>query len=186
MDPEPELLDDDPVRLPPDWDLDAEPMSRTVQHLPRWAWLAALVLVLGVAVTVVDGASRAQESTRVAACQEQLRQATGYVERRLGLVDNYLQPTLATDGRVQQLHLADLMSARAHRVLARVRQADSYCRQVTVRPWHWGLAERQSASTAYSAALVTFVQLVAAQGRLPFEADQTMQRLREAVGINGG
>jgi len=185
VDPEPELLDDDPVRLPPDWDLDADP-TRTVSHLPRWAWVVALVLVLGVAVVVVDEASRAQESARVSDCQDQLRQATGYVERRLGLVDNYLQPTLATDGRVQQLHLADLMSARAHHVLARVQQADTYCRHVTVRPWHWGLAERQSASTAYSAALVTLVQLVAAQGRVPFEADETMQRLRDAVGINGG
>jgi len=48
------------------------------------------------------------------------------------------------------------------------------------------LVERQSASAAYSAALVTLVQTVAAQGRVPFRANATMQRLREEVGIGGG
>ena len=89
-------------------------------------------------------------------------------------------------GRVQQLHLADLMAARAGRVLPRVQAADRSCRRVDVRPWHFSLVARQSASAAYSAALVTLVQTLAAQGRLPFRADATMQRLRDAVGVDGG
>jgi hypothetical protein len=78
------------------------------------------------------------------------------------------------------------MSARAGKVLPRIQEADRFCRGVSVRPWHFSLVERQSASAAYSAALVTLVQTVAAQGRVPFGANATMQRLREEVGIGGG
>jgi hypothetical protein len=48
------------------------------------------------------------------------------------------------------------------------------------------LVDRQSAAAAYSAALVTLVQTVAAQGRIPFRDDATLQRLRDEVGIGGG
>ena len=144
------------------------------------------LVAIGAIGVVVDGSMRAREGASVAACENQLRLATGYVERRLGLVNNYLEPTLTTTGRVQQLHLADLMSARAHWVLPRVQRADRFCRAVSVRPWHFSLASRQSVSTAYSAGLVTLVQLVAAQGHVPFTADATLQRLRHQVGIDGG
>ena len=96
------------------------------------------------------------------------------------------KPTISTHGRVELLPLADLMAARANKVLPRVQKADRFCRGVSVRPWHCSLVERQGASTAYSAALVTFVQTVAAQGHVPFRANATMQRLREEVGIGGG
>jgi hypothetical protein len=189
VDAEPELLVDDPVRLLPHRDDGGEgtdDVPRAALSVPRWWWAVALLLVLSSGVVAFDSSARAREGAQVSACQTRLRLATGYAERRLGLVDNYLQPTLATDGKVQELHLADLMSARAHRVLPRVQGADQFCRGVSVQPWHFSLAARQSASTAYSAALVTFVQLVAAQGRLPFAADATMQRLRDQVGIDGG
>ena len=93
---------------------------------------------------------------------------------------------VAPSGRVQRIHLADLMSARAYRVLPRVQHADHVCRRVSVRPWHFSLVERQSSATAYSAALLTLVQTVAAQGRVAFSDDATLQRLRHAVGIDGG
>jgi hypothetical protein len=186
MDPESELLGDEPVSLPRQRSPRAVATGRARTRGRRWWWVLSLVLVAGVAVVVVDGRSRVHEDAAVTRCEERLRVATGYAERRLGLIANYLEPTVNSRGRVQRLHLADLMSARAGNVLHRVQAADLMCRRVAVRPWHFSLVERQGASTAYSAALVTLVQTVAAQGRVPFREDATMQRLRDAVGIDGG
>ena len=190
MDPESELpseiLGDEPVRLPRERHSRGDaPRRARLRHARWWAGLAVLI-VAGSALVVVDGRSRAHEGAAVAGCEQRLRVATGYAEGRLGLVANYLEPTISTNGRVELLHLADLMSARANNVLPRVQKADRFCRGVSVRPWHFSLVERQGASTAYSAALVTFVQTVAAQGHVPFRANATMQRLREEVGIGGG
>ena len=74
----------------------------------------------------------------------------------------------------------------AGKVLPRVQAADRACHRVAVRPWHFALVKRQSSAAAYSAALVTLVETVAAQGRLPFRSDPSMQRLREAIGVDGG
>jgi hypothetical protein len=182
-----ELLADEPVRLPRQHEPEADPRPGTARlRHPGW-WVAlSLVLLVGIAVVVVDGTMRSREATRVDRCEHLLRVATGYTERRLGLVANYLEPTLTPSGRVQELHLADLMSTRAGRVLPRVQRADRFCDGVVVSPWHFSLVQRQSAATAYSAALVAVVQTVAAQGRVPFPDDATLQRLREKVGIDGG
>jgi hypothetical protein len=145
-----------------------------------------VLTLAGGALAAADGRARARETAHVARCAERLRIATGYAERRLGLVTSYVEPVLASDGRVQQLHLADLMAARAERVLPRVQRADRYCSAVHVRPWHFALTARQGSSTAYAAALVTLVQTVAAQGRESFRVDQTLQRLRDEVGVDGG
>jgi hypothetical protein len=189
VDAEPELLVDEPVRLPREDDARAEPPARIRgghgRH-GRWWLVLVLVLVVGAGAATVDARTRSHETSRVASCETRLRLATGYVERRLGLVNNYLEPSLTAAGQVQELHLADLMSTRAHWVLPRVQRADRFCRTVIVRPWHFSLASRQSASTAYSAALVTLVQLVAAQGHVPFRPDATLLRLRHQVGIDGG
>ena len=182
-----ELLGDEPVRLPRQHEpaVDPRPVTARLRH-PGW-WVAlSVVLLVGIGAAVVDGTMRSREATRVERCEHQLRVATGYTERRLGLVANYLEPTLTPSGRVQELHLADLMSTRAGRVLPRVQRADRFCDTVAVSPWHFSLVQRQSASTAYSAALVAVVQTVAAQGRVPFPDDATLQRLREKVGIDGG
>jgi len=185
MDPESELLGDEPVRLleePPP----APPAPvRSHHHRGWWVVVVALAVLAGT-VGVADARARSAEGKAVARCERHLRVATGYTEQSLGLVTNYLQPTLTTNGRVQQLHLADLMSERAGTVLPRVQRADRFCRAVTVRPWHFSLVTRQSAATAYSAALVTLVQTVAAQGHAPFRDDATLQRLRDAVGVDGG
>lgn len=185
MGPESEILDDQPVRLPRA-DRPAAEATRSRGRVSRWWAVLAFVLVAGLAVVVVDGRSRAHEGAAVARCEQRLRLATWHAERRLGLIANYLEPTVTGRGEVQELHLADLMSARAGRVLPRVQAADRLCRRVTVRPWHFALVRRQSSSAAYSAALVTLVETVAAQGRLPFRSDPSMQRLREAIGVDGG
>jgi len=187
MAPEPDLLGDEPVRLPRV--RQAEPdlrRRRTPGAHRRWWWVLAVALVVGAAGVVADANMRVREGADVARCEHQLREATGYAERRLGLVSNYLEPTLSEGGRVQQLHLADLMSARAGRVLPRVQHADRMCGAVTVHRWHFSLVDRQSAATAYSAVLVTLVKTVAAQGRIPLPDDATLQRLRDEVGIGGG
>jgi hypothetical protein len=180
-----ELLDDAPVRLPRLREAAGDLRRGTPMPRHRGWWLALIVVLLvGSALVVVDGTMRSREGAAVSRCESQLRFATGYAERRLGLIANYLAPTLAPSGRVQELHLADLMSARASRVLPRVQRADRACRQVSVSPWHFGLVERLSAATAYSAGLVTVVQTVAAQGRVPINDDTILQRLRDEVGID--
>jgi len=187
MAPQLDLLGDEPVRWPRV--RDREPDLRRRRALGahrRWWCVAAVALILGGAGVVADGNMRAREAAAVAQCERQLQAATGHAERRLGLVSNYLEPTLTAGGRVQQLHLADLMSARAGRVLPRVQRADRVCSAVRVRPWHFSLVDRHSAATAYSAALVTLVQIVAAQGTIPLTDDATLQRLRHQVGIGGG
>jgi hypothetical protein len=146
----------------------------------------SIVLVAVVAVVVVDGRTRTHEGAAVTRCENHLRQATWRAERRLGLVANYLEPAVTSHGRVQPLHLADLMSARAAKVLPRIQDAGRECREVSVRPWHFSLVRRQSDATAYSAALVTLVQTLAAQGSLPFAPDATMQQLGDAIGLDGG
>jgi hypothetical protein len=186
VDPESELLGDQPVRLPKqDPPPPAVGPTRARSRLRPWSWLLSIVLVAGVAGVAVDARSRSHEGVAVAQCEQRLQLATWYAERRLGLVANYLEPAVDGRGRVQQLHLADLMSARAGKVLPRVQEADRTCRRVSVRPWHFALVKRQSTSTAYSAALVTLMQTLAAQGSVPFREDATMQRLRDAVGIDG-
>jgi hypothetical protein len=187
MAPELDLLGGEPVRLPPARDREPDlRRRRTLGASRRWLWVVAVALTVGAAGVVADGTMRAREGAEVARCERQLQAATGHAERRLGLVSNYLEPTVTAGGRVQQLHLADLMSARAGRVLPGVQRADRLCSDVRVRPWHFSLVDRQSAATAYSAALVTLVQIVAAQGTIPLPDDATLQRLRDRVGIGGG
>jgi hypothetical protein len=182
-----ELLDDEPVRLPRLREAAGDLRRGTPIPQRRGWWLAlAVVLLVGSVLVVVDGTMRSREGAAVSRCENQLRFATGYAERRLGLIANYLEPTLTPSGRVQELHLADLMSARAGRVLPLVQRADRVCQQVSVSPWHFGLVHRLGAATAYSAGLVTVVQMVAAQGRVPITDDATLQRLRDEVGIEGG
>jgi hypothetical protein len=55
-----------------------------------------------------------------------------------------------------------------------------------VRPWHFSLVTRQHAATAYSGALVTLLQIVAAQGRAGFHDTETLLGLRNAAGLSGG
>lgn len=182
-----ELLGDEPVRLPRLREAASDLRRGTPRPAHRGWWLSlAVVCVVGALAVGLDARARSQEGAAVSRCEQQLRVATWYAEGRLGLIDNYLSPTLAPGGRVQRLHLADLMSARAHEVLPRVQRADRICHRVSVSPWHFSLVDRQGAATAYSAALTAVVQTVAAQGTIPFSDDTSLQRLRHDVGIDGG
>ena len=164
--------------------MDPESAPRTLAGTAQswWGPVLAVLLVVGAGAVALDGRTRAREDTAIASCQHDLGVATGYVEGRLGLVSHYLEPPLVSDGHVQQLHLADLMSARAGEVLPRVQRAARSCRRITLQPWHFAQVERQGAATAYAAALVTLVQAITAQGPTPFSDDGDLQRLRAAAG----
>jgi hypothetical protein len=153
-------------------------------RLRRWLPLTLMIaLVVGSAVAYADHRARTREAAAVAACEHSLRAASAFSEVRMGLLVNYVQPAQRTTDGVQQLHLADLMAERAGRVLPAVQRADRVCRTVAVRPWHFSLVVRRDAARAYSGALVTLLQTVAAQGRLLFHDDATLLRLRVGAGV---
>lgn len=143
-----------------------------------------LALVAGSVGWYADASTRSREAAAVGACETQLRRASDVADYWMGLTTNYVLPT-AADGAVRS-HLADLMAPRARRVLPAVQRADRACQRVSVRPWHFSLVERQHAATAYSGALVTLLQIVAAQGRRAFHDDATLLQLRNAAGLLGG
>jgi uncharacterized membrane-anchored protein YhcB (DUF1043 family) len=189
VEPEPELLGDEWVRLPrqheprSDEPRSDEPRRARRRPGPGW-WLLALVLVAGLAVAFVDGRVRSHELASVQACQTKLRRASDLADYQMGLTTNYVRSAAARGS--DRTHVADLMAPKARRVLPVVQRADDACKAVHVRPWHFSLVARQVAATAYAGALVTLLQIVAAQGRQSFRGDPTLQRLRDAAGLNGG
>jgi uncharacterized membrane-anchored protein YhcB (DUF1043 family) len=184
MDPESELLGDQPVRLARRQERRAdEPLRARRRPGPGW-WLLALVLVAGLAVAYVNDRMRSHEAYSVTACESQLRRASDLADYKMGLTTNYVRS--AASRASDHTHVADLMAPRARRALPAVQRADHACKAVRVRPWHFSLVARQQAATAYSGALVTLLQLVAAQGRQPFHGDSTLLRLRAAAGLSGG
>lgn len=151
----------------------------------RLAVLLVVVLLAAGVTWYVDHRSRTSEGAAVASCEQRLRNASATADIKLGAVASMLRPALATTEGVQDLHLADLMASPARQVLPRVQRAHRVCQAVTVRPWHFSLVARRDAATAYSGALVTMLQTVAAQGRKYFRDESTLQRLRSAAGIDG-
>lgn len=145
--------------------------------------MVALVLVAGTVTWYTDEDIRSGETHAVAACERQLRRASDHADYRMGLTTNYVRPI---DSGSARTHLADLMAPLARRVLPAVQRADRTCKAVTVRPWHFSLVARHHAATAYSGALVTLLQIVAAQSRGYFHDDATLQRLRDAIGAGVG
>ncbi len=143
------------------------------------------VIVVGGCGWYADRRERAHESVAVAACEHRLREASALSDVTIGFVSNYVTPVGSEHAEVQQqLHLADLMADPARRVLPRVWQADRACRAVAVRPWHFSLAARRQAATAYSGALVTLLQAVAAQGDVSFREESVIGSLRTAAGAD--
>jgi hypothetical protein len=186
--PPPELLGDERVRRrrdepEPEWVESHEP--RVPWRPPRWLrWVLVAALVVGGMAWYADHRVRASETVEVARCEKLLREASAMSQLRMGAMENYLRPSMMATHGTRQLHLADLMSEPARRVVPGVQRADRLCRAVSVRPWHFSLVARRNAAAAYSAALLTLVQTVAAQGRAYFHHDPALVRLREAAGAD--
>jgi hypothetical protein len=180
MAPDAELLGDEPVPRPRD---ELEPGEHAPPGHRRLWWVVALVIVVVASVAYADGRARAHESVAMGVCEHQLREASARSDTRMGLLAIYVRPAPRTTLGVQQLHLADLMAARAQRLLRGAQRADRTCRRVSVRPWHFSLVARRDASTAYSGTLVTLLETVAAQGRASFHDSATLTRLRTAAGV---
>jgi hypothetical protein len=172
------MADNAPV--PDVLDVGESPRGRPARII--WALVLLAAVVLAGAAWSVDTRDRAHETAVVSACEQGLRQASALSERRMGPLSVYVQPAMRTTHGVQQLHLADLMALWASRVLPGAQRADRACRAVSVHPWHFSLLARADAAQAYSGALVTLLQTVAAQGSATFRDDSVLVRLQTAAG----
>jgi hypothetical protein len=168
MTDDPELLDLEPGRRRSLW----------------WSSVVAVALVVVGLGWYTDQRVLTHEAAAVAGCEQRLRDASALSEGRLGLLTNYVRPARRTTQGVQDLHLADLMAERAQEVLPGAQRADRACRTVSVRPWHFSLVDRRDAALAYSGALVTLLQTVAAQGPTHFRDDSILGRLRTEAGAD--
>jgi hypothetical protein len=174
MTTEPEVLEAEVLEPAPPW-----------RPSRRLAVLLVLVVVAGGFAWYADHRSRASEAAALSACEQRLRNASAHADLRLGAVADMLRPALVTTEGVQQHHLADLMASPARLVLPQVQRAHQQCHRVSLHPWHFSLVSRRDAASAYAGALVTLLQTVAAQGRIYFRDDSTLQRLRSAAGLEG-
>jgi hypothetical protein len=194
VDSEPELLGDQPVRLPrvrrvpePLEPLEppGPPVGR-VRRLPAWLLVGAVLVALaGALVWHADQRARRQESVALTACQQQLHEATILTDLQLGSVAGGLRARSAQATHAAQ---AAVMSTPARRVLPHVVDADRTCRSVSVRPWHLSLEARREAVTAYSSALAAKLRAVVADGQDYYRDDPSLRRLRRAadIGVIGG
>jgi hypothetical protein len=174
MTTEPEVLEAEMLESAPPW-----------RPSRRLAVLLVLVVVAGLTGWYADHRVRTHESGAVSACEARLRTVSAHADFKLGAVADMLRPALVTTEGVQQHHLADLMASPARQMLPQAQRAHRVCQHVTLRPWHFSLVSRRDAAAAYSGALVTLLQTVAAQGRAYFRDDSTLQRLRSAAGLDG-
>jgi hypothetical protein len=167
-----------------DWSVDVVGSDGSGSRPRRWLSLTLLVaVVVGSAAVYADHRTYVREAAAVTSCEHSLRVASALAERRMGLLAHYVEPAQQTSAGARPLHLADLMAERAARVLPGAQRADLSCRAVAVRPWHFRLVARRDAERAYSGALVTLLQTVAAQGRRPFSDRATLVLLRAGAGV---
>ncbi len=75
------------------------------------------------------------------------------------------------------------MAQPARRILRDVERADRACRAVSIHPWHFALASRHHATTAYSSAFASTMRTIAAQGRAYYRDTSHLQQLRQEAGI---
>ena len=200
MTPDPELLGDEPVRLgrrrrrdePDEPDgygvyveqevLDTEP--EPVWRPPRWLVVAVLlVAVLATAGWYVDRQDRAREASALDGCRRELQNTVAFSDVRLMAMADYIDPALSVTHGEKRGHIADLMAQPARRMLRDVERADRACRSVSIRPWHFSLASRHHATTAYSSAFAAKMRTIAGQGRTYYLGTRALQRLREAAAI---
>lgn len=194
MDPESELLDDTPVRLPrKDRERELLDVDRgELWRPPRWAVLVVLGVTVGLLAGglawYADGRARAHETAALAGCRDLLHDAVVSSDLEMMLVAGNIRPSLASTTGTKHAVVVSLMSVPARRLLPDVVRADRVCRSVSVRPWHFSLRSGRDAATAYSAALAAKLRQVAADGNAYYRDDRSLRRLRRAadLGVYGG
>jgi hypothetical protein len=196
-----EQLSDEPVRLgrrrareePDEHDLRVGSSEREMLdarpdptwHPPRRLVVATLLVALvATAGWYLDRQDQAREARALEGCRRQLHNAVVFADLRLMAMADYLAPTLSATSGARHAQLADLMGRPARSVLRDVERADRVCREVSIRPWHFSLAARHHAATAYSGALAERVRGVAEQGRSYYRETTSLQRLRDAADIH--
>jgi len=199
VEPDAELLGDDPVRLPrsrrdPDPPPDHRGESRAGEpgphrHLPlRLLAVAVLAALLVSTVWHVDQQARARESAALTACRQKVHNAAVSADLLLGAVAHNLRPLLNAAPGEKKATVARTMSNPARELLPDVSDAARACRAISVLPWHRSLEGRRDAATAYSGALATKVQQIAADGLAFYRDEPSLRRLRRAadIGVLGG
>jgi hypothetical protein len=193
VDPEAELLGDEPVRLPRGR-RDAEPeildaVPRELWRPPRWVHAVIVLAVLAATgAWYADRQARAHESAALARCQQELHGAVISSDLQLLSAAANIRPTVeSTTGRKHAAVLG-LMSTPARHVVPDVVSADQLCRAVSIRFWHRSLKAQHDAVTAYSAALAAKLREIAADGGAYYHDDSSLRRLRRAadIGVVGG
>ena len=183
MDSDPELLGDEPVRLPRAG-REPEPEEGEPRELWQVPWRIVLAVVLVVALGALawhaDERARRHESASLAKCRSLLHDATIFSDLQMASV--------AANGVARQDVLAGQLSRPAQQLLPDVVRADRTCRAVSVRPWHRSLKAQRDAATAYSSALAATLRAVAADGQAYFHDDPSLRELRRAadIGVIGG
>lgn len=192
MDPEAELLGDEPVRLRERDDAEPEVLDAVPRELwrPPW-WVVALVVVgvlVGGGAWNADRQARAHESVALARCQQELHDAVISSDLQLVSAAANIRPTLAATTGRERARVLGQMSTPARRVMPDVVSADQLCRAVSVRFWHVSLTARHDAVTAYSSAVAAKLQEIVADGTAYYNDDSSLRRLRRAadIGVVGG
>ncbi|HEX3296772.1 MAG TPA: hypothetical protein VHR85_08125 [Nocardioides sp.] len=192
MDPEFELLGDEPARLASRGDADPEVLdARPAESWRPPGWVTTVVvlaLVVGAVAWYADERARVHESEALGACRRELHNAAISSDLLMVAVASSIRPSMDATTGSRRAAVVDLMSRPARRLLPDVVSADRLCRAVSVRPWHRSLRARRDAATAYSAALTAKLREVAADGRAYYDDDPSLRRLRRAadLGVFGG
>ena len=193
MEPDGELLGDAPVRLPRDRRApDPEEIGREPGphgYLPLLVLVGAVLLALvASAVWHADRQARARESAALAACRQQLRNATVSTDLLLGVVAHNIRPQLTAARGARRATVAQIMANPARQVLPDVTTAARACDTISVLPWHFSLKGRRDAAVVYSGALAAKVGRIAADGREFYRDEPSLRRLRRAadIGVLGG
>jgi hypothetical protein len=192
VDPEAELLDDGPVRLPRERDADRELLDSHVRDAwtpPRWLVLAVLVaIVAGAGGWYADREARVHEAAALAQCQRDLHAAVISSDLLIVAAVTNVRPVLATTTGRRHEALVASISIPARRLLPAVVGADRECRRVSVVPWHGSLRSRRDATTTYSGALAARVKAIAADGGAYYGHGAHLRRLRRhaQIGVFGG
>lgn len=189
MEPDPEILAAEPVRLARRRETVAEVAPRAAAPTPRRAvprGLKAAALAAAVAVSVglyVDHRIGVHEAAAAAACNQQLRSVTRGYDGRSSAMYAYVRPTVSVPGAGPARLVSSLMAEPATWALPSAEAALQGCRRVRVLPWHSTNVARRDADVAYASALVRRL-VVLGRARPPFDlVDPRLARLRAAAGI---